>query len=79
MSLKLYNSLTRKKEIFKPIRILLDKKFAIPAKIKKLVQKREQARKNKNWAEADKLRAQIEKLGFNIQDSINGHRISLFQ
>jgi len=52
------------------------KKFAIPAKIKKFIQEREQARKNKNWAEADKLRVQIEKLGFSVKDTLNGARVS---
>ncbi|MDD4271741.1 MAG: cysteine--tRNA ligase [Patescibacteria group bacterium] len=37
---------------------------------------RERARKEKNWAEADKLRLQIEKLGYMVEDTKDGQRIS---
>jgi len=44
----------------------------IPDPIKKLVQTREEMRKKKNWAEADKLRVQIEQLGYTVEDTIYG-------
>jgi len=50
------------------------KKIKIPAKIKKLIQEREQARKNKNWA-ADKYRKQIKSLKFEVKDTIAGPKI----
>lgn len=51
------------------------KKFVIPTRVKNLVQKRAQARKNKKWAEADKLRRQIEKLGFEVRDEASAVKV----
>lgn len=48
----------------------------IPEKIKKLVQKREQARKQKNWKQSDALRKQITKLGWQIEDTPKGPKIT---
>jgi len=56
---------------------LLEKeKIIVPAEIKKLVAERESARKNKDWKLADKLRENIEKLGFRVSDSDKGAEIS---
>ncbi len=44
----------------------------IPLEIKKLVQEREIARKNKNWQKADQLRQEIEKQGFIVEDTLSG-------
>jgi len=52
------------------------KKVSIPNEIKQLAQKREQARQNKDWPEADKLREQIEKQGYQIKDTEKGFKIS---
>jgi len=43
-----------------------------PLKIKKLVKKREQLRKERKWKEADKVREQIEKQGFILEDTSRG-------
>jgi len=51
--------------------------ISVPKRVRELVQKREQARKNKNWAEADKLRAQIENLGFSIEDTKQKTKIKM--
>jgi len=51
------------------------KEVKIPAEIKKLADKREKYRKEKNWQEADHLRKEIEKLGYAIEDSSSGYEI----
>lgn len=43
--------------------------------IKKLVEAREKARKSKNFKESDKLREQIEKKGYIVEDSKEGMRV----
>ncbi len=43
-----------------------------PAEVEKLAEQRERARKQKNWQEADKIRDQIEKLGWQIKDTDKG-------
>ncbi len=48
----------------------------IPQEVRELVEKREEARKNKNWEEADALRAQIQEKGFAVDDADGGTRIS---
>ncbi|MEK7108719.1 MAG: cysteine--tRNA ligase, partial [Patescibacteria group bacterium] len=45
---------------------------AIPAQIRKLVRERESFRKAKRWQEADKIRSQINKLGFTVEDTPRG-------
>jgi hypothetical protein len=47
----------------------------VPAEIDKLVEKREQARLNQEWEEADMLRQQIAALGWIIQDTMDGQKI----
>jgi cysteinyl-tRNA synthetase len=47
----------------------------IPEKVAELTASRQQARKDKNWALADKLRDEIEALGYVIQDQKGGQRI----
>ncbi len=47
--------------------------------IEKLVEKREEARKHKNWAEADRLRAELAALGAVVTDSKDGARWNLAQ
>ncbi len=47
----------------------------IPDPIKNLASKREKARKDKDFAKADKLRKEIESKGFEIEDTERGYRI----
>jgi len=47
----------------------------IPEKIMRLIKEREKARKSKDFATADKLRKDIEKLGYKIEDFSNGTRV----
>ncbi len=48
----------------------LDKKeyFEIPEDVKKLLEERDTARKEKNWDLSDLIREKIEKLGFEVKD-----------
>lgn len=45
---------------------------AIPAGIKKLLKKREELRRKKEWQKADKIRAEIKKLGWQVEDTSKG-------
>jgi cysteinyl-tRNA synthetase len=46
-----------------------EKEKEIPKEIKKLAEKRETYRKQKNWQKADEIRNQIEKMGYTIKDT----------
>lgn len=48
----------------------------VGADVKKLLKKRELARVNKNWVESDRLRQEIEKLGWEVEDTKDGQRVS---
>lgn len=48
------------------------KEETIPAEMAELLAKRTEAKKNKNWAEADAIRAQIESLGYTVKDTPQG-------
>jgi cysteinyl-tRNA synthetase len=47
---------------------------ALPADIDAMVQKREEARKAKNWKEADTIRAQLKQMGIVLEDTAQGVR-----
>lgn len=47
----------------------------IPEEIKKLAQAREEARKNKQFEEADRLRGEIEVKGYKLEDTSSGPRV----
>jgi cysteinyl-tRNA synthetase len=49
---------------------------SIPAEITELAKKRAAAKKERNFAAADSLRAQIEKMGYRITDTPAGHEIT---
>jgi len=51
------------------------KPVEIPADIKELAEKREQYRKEKNWAESDRMREEIESKGFEVKDTDEGYSI----
>jgi cysteinyl-tRNA synthetase len=48
----------------------------VPAEVEELAKQRWQAKKDKNWAEADKLRAKIDELGFVVKDSKDGYTVN---
>ncbi|MBI4117414.1 MAG: cysteine--tRNA ligase [Parcubacteria group bacterium] len=52
--------------------IIPQKESDLPEKIFELVQKRENLRKQKLWAEADKIRNEIQNFGFSIEDTLYG-------
>ncbi len=52
--------------------ILEEKQDKIPKKIQDLITKREWARSEKKWEESDKLRNQINKLGYSVKDTKEG-------
>ena len=45
-------------------------------RIEKLVSERAQARSRKDWAESDRLRGEIEALGYTVKDTKQGQQIT---
>lgn len=60
------------KDVFK---IFPQKKEKTPSKILRLLKKREKYRKLKKWNLADKIRVEIEKMGYKVEDTPTGPRI----
>ena len=52
------------------------KESEIPEEVKKLAQQREEYRQNKDWAKADETRQKIELLGFEVEDTLKGQKIT---
>lgn len=52
------------------------KQEKIPREINKLVQKREEARENKDFKKSDELRKEINSLGYEVKDTTTGQKIS---
>lgn len=65
------------KEIDKVLGLNLEKseEIEVPKEVKKLIKDREEARKKKDWQEADNIRNRIKKLGYSIDDTDDGARI----
>jgi cysteinyl-tRNA synthetase len=61
-------------EVF-ALNLLRKEKINIPSEVKKIVEEREKARKEKNWKKADELRNKINKLGFAINDKPEGYEL----
>ncbi len=57
------------------IKDMREEKVKVPEGILRIIEAREQARKEKNWAEADILREQVKELGYLIEDSSEGFKI----
>ena len=53
----------------------LGKKTEVPVKVRELVEKREQARKSGDFKESDRLRIEIKKLGFAVEDTPKGPKL----
>ncbi len=51
------------------------KPLKVPAKVKNLVEEREQARTDKDFKESDRLRDEIEKAGFAVEDTGEGSKL----
>jgi len=52
------------------------KSGTVPNEVSLLAEKRWKAKQDRNWAEADALRAQIDALGYIIKDSKDGYTIN---
>ena len=50
-------------------------KVEVPEFVEKLAQQRFEARKQKNWAESDRLRGEIENAGFAVKDKADGYEL----
>ena len=57
--------------------LLVQEKIKTPKTIQNLIQGREKARENKDWAKADKIRKQIEEKGYKIEDTSKGPKIKM--
>lgn len=55
------------------------KNIEIPEEVQKLIEKRAEAKKNKNWEEADKIRDIIKEKGYIIKDTKEGIQIENIQ
>ena len=66
-------------EMDKVLGLRLDeaKEEEIPQEITDLAQKRMEAKKNKEWAEADRLREMIKESGFLVEDMAEGFKIKM--
>ena len=47
----------------------------LPSRVKTLVDSREAARSEERWAEADKLRTELQKMGYAVEDTSRGPRV----
>ena len=58
---------------------LLEKKVEeeVPAEVLALLKSREEARKSKDFKLSDKLRNKISALGFLVEDTLNGQKLTL--
>ncbi|MBU1255968.1 class I tRNA ligase family protein, partial [Patescibacteria group bacterium] len=63
-----YRTIEKIDQIFS-LDLFKKEKIEIPQEIKKLLEKREQARKDKNFNKADKLRKEIKEKGFQVEDT----------
>jgi cysteinyl-tRNA synthetase len=59
----------------KVLGVLEHKKVKVPGDVIALVEDRESARKDKDFKKADKIRAEIKKKGFLVEDSPSGPRV----
>ena len=53
----------------------IEQEDVLPAEIRKLVDERNQARLEKNWEASDRLRDQIQSLGYVVQDTKDGMKV----
>lgn len=55
----------------------LGKPLEVPVEVQKLVEEREEARKNKDFTKSDKLRDKIKEMGFEVGDTPSGPKIRI--
>jgi len=61
------------------LRLLAQEEIEIPAEIAELAEEREKARKAKDFARSDRLRDEIRKKGWRVDDQKDGYRLKPFQ
>lgn len=54
---------------------IVEKEETIPSEVRQYLEKREQARKQKDWPKSDELRDKIYKLGYEVKDTKEGQQI----
>jgi cysteinyl-tRNA synthetase len=54
---------------------ILGKPVEIPSRVKKLIEQRETVRKSGDFKKSDKLRKEIKKLGFSVEDTPSGPKV----
>ena len=64
------------KEVNETFGIVPSEQKQIPAEVKELMEKREKLRENNLYNDADKIRAQIEEMGYQVEDTIYGPSIT---
>ena len=74
---KIRKLITEKEELNKIFdRLKIDKEekneIKIPEEVLELVEKRKKARQEKNWTESDRLRDEIQNLGYSVKDTKDG-------
>ncbi len=57
------------------IKEMKEEEISIPKDVQKLIDEREEARKNKNWERADILRDMIKKKGYELEDTPEGMKV----
>lgn len=74
------SSIEKAKNFIKKINLILGiiplKQEQIPDTITELIEKREKFREEKSWQEADKIRAQIEEMGWKVDDTVYGSLVT---
>ncbi len=69
-----YSTIEKMDEVF-GLDLLVFEKVKVPKEVKELVDKREKARKEKDWTNADKFRDKVKGLGYQINDTKEGVEI----
>jgi cysteinyl-tRNA synthetase len=54
----------------------VNKPVDLPVEVRNLVEARRQARASKDWAASDRLRDEIQALGYEIKDTIRGVQVT---
>ena len=67
-------TIKRMDEVF-GLKLLEKENFSVPKNIRDLAEKRQRLREEKNWVESDKLRDEINKLGYIIEDKEEGYSL----
>ena len=58
------------------LKLLEKEKIKIPDEIQNMIEEREKARKAKDWKKSDKIRDNVKKMGFWIDDTAEGPKIT---